>query len=187
MGKKQSILKLAILLIAILTGIAVNIRANAQQEIALGSHATKGISNTSITTGEGIGTKMNAGKKKVQLKSLEVNLINEHPDSVMLYVRLFPIHGKTFGENMIPNKIYTVPLNKNQILVDLSDLNLFVSGEFVVGLEWAITINKGNNKISYHSGLGPFKKGIYYKEANVSQWKKIPLFGFDMVLNGTTE
>ncbi|MFT4202401.1 MAG: hypothetical protein QM610_00670 [Chitinophagaceae bacterium] len=161
--------------------ISVN-EAVAQKEIILGSHAHKGHSNTTIAKGEGIGMKLKAGKKGVTIQSLNINLIEQHPDSVRFYVRIFPMDGKSLGNNIGPDKVFTASLKDNHIYVSLTDYHITVRGDFVVGVEWSANANGSVNTISFHTGV--LKKGIYYKETDDPRWKKIPFFGFDIELRG---
>lgn len=177
---------LKIVLSILFTGILGMMNTYAQQEVVLGEHIKKGKGNSDVgvVTGEGIGLKLKAGRKSIKLTKLNMQLLEDHPDSVTFYIRLFPFENGVLGENRMPDKIYTESLKGGEMNVDLSDLDISVSGDFVIGLEWAAPAAGPKTKISLPTGLGLFKKGVYYKKKDETKWKKVPFFGLDIVVYG---
>jgi len=171
----------AVCLLFVLNGFTLETKA--QETITLGKvlNKKKGNSNTTITEGEGIGAKFDAGKKSLKLTEVYINLYETHPDTIKFYLRIFPLKGKELGKNLATEKVYTYAVGNDEIKLDIRDMGVIVKGDFVLGFEWADTPNEKHRTLTMPSGI--LKKGIYYKEVG-EKWKKIPLLGLGLVVKG---
>jgi len=175
---------LLICLLSFVLTPSVKILAQHSKEVVLGSRMekAKGNSNVNVVEGEGIGVKMAAGRKPLKLKRLSVHLLENHPDSVSFYIRLFSLENGKPEQNLFPDTVFVQPIINDELNVDLADLNVDVTGDILVGLEWAATATGSKRVLNIPTKM--FKKGIYYKEKNEPNWKKVPFFGFAMQLYG---
>ena len=125
---------------------------------------------------------MAAGRKPLKLKRLSVHLLDDHPDTVSFYVRLFSMENGKPEENMFPDTVFVQPIVNDELNVDLSGFNVDVKGDFLLGLEWAATATGDKRVLNIPTRL--FNKGIYFKKKNEPDWKRMPFFGFAIQLYG---
>gem|GEM_PF-1322528 len=159
--------------------------AQDSKEVVLGSRMekAKGNSNVNIIKEEGIGVKMAAGRKPLQLKKLSLRLLDDHhPDTVSFYIRLFSLENGKPELNLFPDSVFIRPIINNELDADFSAFNIDIRGDFLIGLEWAATATGNKRMINIPTRL--FNKGVYFKKKEESEWKKVPFFGFALQVFG---
>jgi hypothetical protein len=142
----------------------------------IGNKPRMGSSNSSftVTKGHQIGIKMNAGRKPVQLMTLNFGVDNRNTDSLQFKVNVYEFKGEQPGENLADKAIIAaMPPGKNRLDVDLSKFNIMAKGEILVAIEF-LTSQSGSSP-SFSIGL--FNGGTYRYEG--TEWKKMPVAGVD--------
>jgi hypothetical protein len=142
----------------------------------IGNKPRNGSSNNSfgIIKGDQVGVKMSAGKKPVQLLTLNFGADNRNNDVVKFKVNVYEFNGEEHGENFVKQDVGgEMPKGKNRINVDLTPFNIVVSGSILVSIEFVKTSN--GREAAFNMGL--FNGGTYHYEAG--EWKKIPVAGVD--------
>ena len=141
----------------------------------LGNKPRTGSSNASfpVTKGHQVGIKMKAGRKPVQLLSLEFGAENFRKDSIPFKVNVYRFDKEQTTELLSKAEILAaVPAGKNRINVDLSKYDLTVQGDILVSIEFIKTMG---TSLSFSIGL--FNGGTYRYEG--TEWKKMPVAGVD--------
>lgn len=149
----------------------------------IGNKARKGSTNTSFTAVKGaqVGVMMNAGHKPVELLKLNFHADNRSGDSIAFKVNVYQMNGKLPSDtNLVKEEIKGVIKKNNTeehqlVSVDLSPCKINVSGDILVSIEFLTT--KNGSYIGFACGL--FNGGTFHKNANSSEWKKIPVVGAD--------
>jgi hypothetical protein len=172
---KIQILKSAVLLtlLLLITGSFSYAQVKTKR---IGNKPSTGSSNSSftVTKGHQVGIKMNAGRKAVQLLTLNFGVENRNPDSLIFKVNVYEFKGEQPGENLVTKPIIAaMPPGKNRLDVDLSKFNIMAKGEILVAIEF-LTSQSGSSP-SFSIGL--FNGGTYRYEG--SEWKKMPVAGVD--------
>lgn len=142
----------------------------------IGNKPRMGSSNSSfsVTKGHQVGIKMNAGRKPVQLLTLNFGVDNRNTDSLKFKVNVYEFKGEQPGENLTTTAIIAaMPPGKNRLDVDLSKFNITAKGDILVAIEF-LTSQVGSSP-SFSIGL--FNGGTYRYEG--SEWKKMPVAGID--------
>jgi hypothetical protein len=150
----------------------------------IGNKPRTGSSNTSFDAvkGKQVGIEMNAGKKQVQLLTLNFHTQNRSSDSIPFKVNVYQMAGKFPNEaNLVKDEIkgyikkYDNQEDHQLTTVDLSPYNVKVAGDIVVSIEF-LTTKTGSN-IGFACGL--FNGGTFHKDSETQPWKKIPIVGID--------
>jgi hypothetical protein len=161
----------------ILLLISIGFLSSAQDKTKrIGNKPRMGSSNSSFSTTKGhqVGIKMNAGRKEVQLMTLNFGVDNRNTDSLKFKVNVYEFKGEQPGVNLATQAIIAaMPPGKNRLDVDLSKFNLKAKGEILVAIEF-LTTQPGSSP-SFSIGL--FNGGTYRYEG--SEWKKMPVAGID--------
>jgi hypothetical protein len=142
----------------------------------IGNKPRTGSSNTSFAVAKGhqVGIKMNAGRKMVQLLSLDFGVSNNKPDTLSFRVNVYDFKGEKPTENLVKNDIISgIPPGKNRVTVDLSKYGIRAKGDILVSIEF-LSVKLGANP-SFAIGL--FNGGTYHYEG--TEWKKMPVAGVD--------
>lgn len=167
--KLPSFLILAILMICL--------TAQAQDKTKrIGNKPRTGTSNASFAVAKGhqVGIKMNAGRKHVQLLSLDFGVSNNQSDTLPFKVNVFKFTGKQPAESLVKNNIVSgIPPGKSRVSVDLSKYNIQAKGDILISIEF-LDVKLGANP-SFPIGL--FNGGTYRYEG--TEWKKMPVAGVD--------
>lgn len=142
----------------------------------IGNKPRTGSSNTSFAVAKGhqVGIKMNAGRKVVQLLSLDFGVSNNNADTLGFKVNVYDFKGEQPGENLVKDDIINgIPPGKSRVTVELSKYNIKAKGDILVSIEF-LDVKLGANP-SFAIGL--FNGGTYHCED--SEWKKMPVAGVD--------
>lgn len=142
----------------------------------IGNKPRMGSSNSSfsVTKGHQVGIKMNAGRKAVQLMTLNFGVDNRNTDSLQFKVNVYEFKGEQPGENLASKAIIAaMPPGKNRLDVDLSKFNITVKGDILVAIEFLSTQTGSSPSFS----IGLFNGGTYRYEG--TEWKKMPVAGVD--------
>lgn len=156
--------------------VAVSLTTAQDKTKRIGNKPRMGSSNSSfsVTKGHQIGIKMNAGRKAVQLLTLNFGVDNRNTDSLKFKVNVYEFKGEQPGENLTSSAIIAaMPPGKNRLDVDLSKFNITAKGDILVAIEF-LTTQPGNSP-SFSIGL--FNGGTYRYEG--TEWKKMPVAGVD--------
>ena len=168
--------KLPLLLILVISMISLSTHAQDKTKRIGNKPRTTGTSNASFAVAKGhqVGIKMNAGRKLVQLLSLDFGVSNNKPDTLAFKVNVFKFTGKQPAENLVKNDIVSgIPPGKNRVTIDLSKYDIKVKGDILVSIEF-LEVKLGANP-SFPIGL--FNGGTYRYEG--TEWKKMPVAGVD--------
>ncbi len=144
----------------------------------IGNKPRMGSSNASflVTKGHQVGIKMKAGRKPLQLLSLEFGANNYIQDSIPFKVNVYQFNKEQPSDSFTKEAIVaTVPPGKNRINVDLSKYDIIVKGDILVSIEF---LKSMGTSLSFSIGL--FNGGTYRYEG--SEWKKMPVAGADFNL-----
>ncbi|UOE46630.1 hypothetical protein MTO98_19690 [Mucilaginibacter sp. SMC90] len=150
----------------------------------IGNKPRSGSSNNTFNAVKGaqVGIEMNAGKKQVQLLTLNFHTQNRSSDSIPFKVNVYQMAGKFPNEaNLVKDEIkgyikkYDSQESHQLTTVDLSPYNVKVAGDIVVSIEFLTTRNGSN--IGFACGL--FNGGTFHKDGETEPWKKIPVVGAD--------
>lgn len=157
--------------------ILITFNAQAQDKTKrIGNKPRYGSSSSSfsIIKGQQIGIKMDAGRKPVQLLSLNFGVDIHGTDSVKFKVNVYEFTGEQPGENLAKQPIIAVmPKGKNHLDVDLSKFNITAKGDILVAIEYLTT----QNGVSPSFSIGLFNGGTWRFEG--TEWKKMPVAGVD--------
>jgi len=149
----------------------------------IGNKLRSGSANSSFSAVKGnqVGIAMNAGRKPVQLMQLSFHTQKNFNDSILVKVNVYQMDGKQPGTiNLVSADAKgfikccnagTVQLNT----IDISPYNIKVSGDILVAIEFLET--KKDPNVNFACGL--FNGGTFYKNADYTAWKKIPVVGAD--------
>ncbi|TWR30594.1 hypothetical protein FPZ43_06555 [Mucilaginibacter pallidiroseus] len=151
--------------------------AQAQDKIKrIGNKPRTGSSNSSyaVVKGQQIGIKMNAGKKPVQLLSLNFTVENRRTDTIDFKVNVYEFAKEIAGENYVKQDIIGhIAPGKSVATVNLEPYNIQVKGDVLAAIEWVKTLRGANPYFS----IGILNGGTY-TYAN-DEWKKMGYFGAD--------
>jgi hypothetical protein len=142
----------------------------------IGNKPRTGSSNSSfaVTKGHQLGIKMNAGRKNVQLLSLNFGVENHRPDTLAFKVNVYDFKAEQPTENLVKDDIIADILpGKNRVTVDLAKHNIKAKGDILVAIEF-LESKLGANPVF---PVGLFNGGTYRYEG--STWKKMPIVGID--------
>lgn len=142
----------------------------------IGNKPRTGSSNSSfaVTKGHQVGIKMNAGRKVVQLLSLNFGVENHWSDTLAFKVNVYDFKGEQPTENLVKNDIIAGILpGKNRMTVDLSKYNIKAKGDILVAIEFLESKPLANPVFP----IGLFNGGTYRYEG--AAWKKMPVVGID--------
>jgi hypothetical protein len=142
----------------------------------IGNKPRMGSSNSSfsVVKGHQIGIKMDAGRKAVQLLTLNFGVENRNPDSLQFKVNVYNFKGEQPGGSLTTNAIIAaMPPGKNRLDVDLSKFNITAKGDILVAIEFLFTQSGSSPSFS----IGLFNGGTYRYEG--TEWKKMPVAGVD--------
>jgi hypothetical protein len=142
----------------------------------IGNKPRTGSSNSSfaVTEGHQLGIKMNAGRKNVQLLSLDFGVSNNHSDTLGFKVNVYDFKGEKPAENLVKDDIISgIPPGKTRVTVDLTKYDIKAKGDILVSIEF-LNVKLGANP-SFAIGL--FNGGTYHYEG--TEWKKMPVAGVD--------
>ncbi|XHR98096.1 hypothetical protein ACFJIV_16390 [Mucilaginibacter sp. UC70_90] len=163
--------------------VAVSVSAQDKTK-TIGNKPRSGSSNNTFDAVKGaqVGIEMNAGKKQVQLLTLNFHTQNRSSDSIPFKVNVYQMAGKFPNEaNLVKDEIkgyikkYDNVENHQLTTVDLSPYNVKVAGDIVVSIEFLTT--KTNSNVGFACGL--FNGGTFHKNGETQPWKKIPIVGVD--------
>ncbi|WP_426588824.1 hypothetical protein [Mucilaginibacter sp. R-33] len=163
--------------------VAVSVSAQDKTK-TIGNKPRSGSSNNTFDAVKGaqVGIEMNAGKKQVQLLTLNFHTQNRSNDSIPFKVNVYQMAGKFPNEaNLVKDEIkgyikkYDNVENHQLTTVDLSPYNVKVAGDIVVSIEFLTT--KTNSNVGFACGL--FNGGTFHKDGETQPWKKIPIVGVD--------
>lgn len=175
MIKKISLFQLSVCLLAFTVCTGTGLQAQDKTKL-IGNKARHGSSNSSfgVIKGNQYGIKMKAGKKPVELLTLDFGVENNDAREPKFKVNVYEFNGILSGENFVKQDIVgTIPKGKNRVNVDLSPYHIQVKGDLLVTIEWLETIAGANP----HFAIGVFNGGSYQFENG--KWKKTPVFGLD--------
>jgi hypothetical protein len=175
MIKRLTILKFAACLTMLLLGVYVNGQAQEKTK-RIGNKPRHGSSNSThnVVKGNQIGIKMDAGKKPVQLLTLDFGVTNNSAKPLKFKVNVYEFNDILSGENFVKKDIVAeIPIGKTRVNVDLSPYNLEVKRDLLVTIEWLESVAGAAPAFA----IGVFNGGSF-EYAN-GKWKKIPLFGLD--------
>jgi hypothetical protein len=142
----------------------------------IGNKPRTGSSNSSfaVTKGHQLGIKMNAGRKNVQLLSLDFGVENTKKDPIDIKVNVYKFEKDQPTENLSKEPIITaIPVGKTRMNIDLSKYDIKAKGDILVSIEFLDT-KPGNNPIF---SIGLFNGGTYRYQG--TEWNKMPVAGVD--------
>lgn len=142
----------------------------------IGNKPRTGTSNTtfSVVKGNQIGIKMNAGRKNVQLLSLDFGVENRKQESIDIKVNVYEFKNEQPTENLAKEPILAnIPTGKNRMNIDLTKYDIQAKGDILVSVEFLET-KPGNDPIF---SIGLFNGGTYRYQG--TEWKKMPVAGVD--------
>lgn len=163
----------------------VTISVSAQDKTkTIGNKPRSGSSNNTFNAVKGaqVGIEMSAGKKQVQLLTLNFHTQNRSSDSIPFKVNVYQMAGKFPNEaNLVKDEIkgyikkYDSQETHQLTTVDLTPYDVKVAGDIVVSIEF-LTTKTGSN-VGFACGL--FNGGTFHKDGETQPWKKIPVVGAD--------
>jgi len=164
-------------LFLIVATLMISITTQAQDKTKrIGNKPRTGTSNSSfsVTQGHQIGIKMNAGRKPVQLQTLDFGVENTNKDSIGFKVNVYKFKDEQPTEQLNKEEIIAfIPQGKGRMSVDLSSYNIKVKGPILVSIEYLKTQSGFNPNFS----IGLFNGGTYRYQG--TEWKKMPVAGVD--------
>lgn len=150
----------------------------AQEEVLLGNKKGKRNGSTTNEKGGGMGIAIDTKKDTVRLQRVEPELHGEHSETIKYYLRIFPLKDNERLSNIAPEKLYVQSLESGKIIVDLKEEKLDLNGAYVIGLEWAEEPTSAIKTLGFYTSV--FKDGIYVKDSDELDWKKVRFLGFDL-------
>jgi hypothetical protein len=142
----------------------------------IGNKPRTGTSNTSFAVNKGhqIGIKMNAGRKNVQLLSLDFGVENNKQAPIDIKVNVYEFKKEQPTKNLAEDPILAkIPAGKSRMNIDLAKYDIQAKGDILVAIEFLET-QPGNNPIF---SIGLFNGGTYRYQG--TEWKKMPVAGVD--------
>ena len=129
--------------------------------------------------GTQLGTEMGALipiNKPTLLKDANFVIVHAKGDSMHFRVNIYDYKNSVVGPKLINENIFIVDKQrKGTITVDLSNFNLIVENDVMLSLEWIRDFDSGGNKdITFDTKKGKKLKGVYYKYASNTGFKKMP-------------
>ena len=154
-----------------------SLTTQAQDKIKrIGNKPRTGTSNTSFAVNKGhqIGIKMNAGRKNVQLLSLDFGVENNKQEPIEIKVNVYQFKKEQPTENLSKGPILAkIPAGKSRMSIDLAKYDIQAKGDILVAIEFLDT-KPGNDPIF---SIGLFNGGTYRYQG--TEWKKMPVAGVD--------
>jgi hypothetical protein len=122
--------------------------------------------------GAEIGVKMALGKHPRRLEKFRCHVSDTRIDSAVFRLNIYRmVNGN--AENVLQrNVLLSIGKGPSDYTVDLSGLNLVVSGDILVSLELLRSVSSLANPGAVFFSAGLFNSGTWHRQTSQAQWKK---------------